>query len=61
MAAYSSVVSKLEAADVPEDARLTPHHIKGSKGETIKFRNPHPSAGGAPPSSPFIVGGQILW
>ncbi|EAQ87758.1 hypothetical protein CHGG_04377 [Chaetomium globosum CBS 148.51] len=61
MAVYSSVVSKVEGTDIPEDARLAPHHVKGSKGETIKFRNPHPSAGGTPPSSPFVVGSQIAW
>jgi hypothetical protein len=61
MAAYSSVVSKLEAAaDIPEEARLASHHVKGSNGETIKFRNPHPSAGGPPPS-PFAMFPKIMW
>jgi hypothetical protein len=61
MAAYSSVVSKLEAAaDIPEEARLASHHVKGRNGETIKFRNPHPSAGGPPPS-PFAMFPKIMW
>ncbi|KAK4149308.1 beta-lactamase superfamily domain-containing protein [Chaetomidium leptoderma] len=61
MVAYSSAVSKLEvAADVPEEARIGEHHVKGSDGKTVKFRNPHPSAGG-PPESPFAVGGKIIW
>lgn len=61
MVAYSSVVSKLEAAaDIPEEVRQASHHIKGSNGQTVKFRNPHPSAGG-PAESPFAVGGKIIW
>lgn len=60
MVAYSSAVSKLEAAaDVPEEARRATHHVKGSDGTTIKFRNPHPSAGGPP--SAWETGRKILW
>ena len=47
-------------ADIPEEARLGSHHVKGKHGETVKFRNPHPSAGG-PPESPFAMTPKILW
>ncbi|KAK4134034.1 Metallo-hydrolase/oxidoreductase [Trichocladium antarcticum] len=61
MAVYSSTVSTLEAApDVPEEARLGAHHVRGANGETIRFRNRHPSAGVAPPST-FAMLGKILW
>ncbi|KAK4251389.1 beta-lactamase superfamily domain-containing protein [Corynascus novoguineensis] len=61
MAVYSSVVSKLElAADVPEDAHLGAHHVKGNDGKTIKFQNPHPSAGD-PPGSIIMTSARILW
>jgi hypothetical protein len=61
MAAYSSVVSKLEtAADVPEEARLATHHVKGRHGNTVKFRNPHPSAGGIPDAIP-VAAAKALW
>lgn len=46
MVAYTSAVSKPETSlDVPEDVREPTHHIKGHHGKTIKFKNPHPSAG----------------
>lgn len=61
MAVYSSTVSTLEAApDVPEEARLGAHHVRGANGETIRFRNRHPSAGVAPPST-FAMLRKILW
>ncbi|KAK4236535.1 beta-lactamase superfamily domain-containing protein [Achaetomium macrosporum] len=60
MAAYSSVVSRVEAANIPEDAHQAAHHVKGSNGKTIKFRNPHPSAGGGM-GSPIMTSGRVLW
>ncbi|SPQ20185.1 5a554dac-cabe-45c5-a3e4-ac6a855a290e [Thermothielavioides terrestris] len=61
MVAYSSAVSKAEtAADIPEDARQGTHHIKGSNGKTVMFRNPYPSAG-VGFDSPFQVAGKFLW
>jgi N-acyl-phosphatidylethanolamine-hydrolysing phospholipase D len=61
MAAYSSAVSKLElAADIPEEARQASHHVKGSNGKTVKFQNPHPSAGG-PADSVLVVGSKVIW
>jgi hypothetical protein len=61
MVAYSSVVSKLEtAADVPEDARLASHHVKGSHGKTVKFKNPHPSAGDTSATVLQMLG-KIIW
>ncbi|KAL2153481.1 hypothetical protein VTH82DRAFT_4636 [Thermothelomyces myriococcoides] len=60
MAVYSSSVSKLDlAADVPDEARQAPHHVKDSNGKLIKFRNPHPSAG-EPPRSVFHVMAKIF-
>ena len=59
-ATYSSIVSKLDTApDVPEEARRATHHVKGPDGKTVKFRNPHPSAG--EPFSVISVAGKILW
>jgi hypothetical protein len=60
MVAYTSVVSKAElAADVPEEARLASHHVKGSHGQTVKFKNPHPSGGGDISIAQML--GKILW
>ncbi len=60
MVAYTSVVSKPEAAaDIPEDARLAPHHIK-SHGKTVKFQNPHPSAGDTTATVLEMLG-KIVW
>ncbi|KAJ4300123.1 hypothetical protein N0V88_002792 [Collariella sp. IMI 366227] len=55
MVAYTSIVSKLEAAsDIPEDVRNdTTHHVKDSHGKTFKFRNPTPPPAALPnPHSP---------
>ena len=30
---------------VPGNIDLTGHHVKGHKGETVKFKNPYPSYG----------------
>ncbi|KAL2189980.1 Metallo-hydrolase/oxidoreductase [Thermothelomyces heterothallicus CBS 203.75] len=61
MAVYASAVSKLDlAADVPDEARQATHHVKGSDGKFIKFRNPHPSAGD-PPRSVILVVARIFW
>ena len=60
MVAYTSVVSRPEAAaDIPEDARLAPHHVK-SHGKTVKFQNPHPSAGDTT-ASVLEMAGKIIW
>lgn len=46
MAAYTSTVTKLaRSVDVPDDVDRKSHHVKSKTGETIRFRNPHPSAG----------------
>ncbi|KAL2259819.1 hypothetical protein VTK26DRAFT_6360 [Humicola hyalothermophila] len=56
MVTYTSSVSKPEtASDVPEDVRRPLHHIKGHHGKTIKFKNPHPSAG-----EPLVFGFSTL-
>ncbi|KAK4103419.1 Metallo-hydrolase/oxidoreductase [Parathielavia hyrcaniae] len=61
MAAYSSVVSKLDAAaDIPDEAHAAVHHVKGKDGKRVKFRNPHPSAGETTPS-PLVMGPKIFW
>lgn len=60
MVGYSSTVSKLEAAaDIPEEARQATHHVKDSNGKTIKFRNPHPSAGALP--SVWEILSKMIW
>lgn len=42
----SSTVSRI-AGDLPVsgDIDLTGHHVKGHKGEIVKFKNPYPSFG----------------
>jgi hypothetical protein len=61
MAVYSSVVSKLEVTpDVPDDTDLAAHHVRGSDGKTVKFRNPHSSAGEGDSLSASMLG-KVLW
>ncbi|KAI8635667.1 Metallo-hydrolase/oxidoreductase [Xylariaceae sp. FL1651] len=43
MAAYACAVVPQPISDKVLDRDAKDHHIKNSRGETIKFRNPHPS------------------
>jgi len=43
---YTSTITPLRSLDVPPDAaQRTAHHVRDKHGNTIRFRNPHPSAG----------------
>ena len=58
---YTSTVTKLplDPATAPDDGSLEDHHVKNSKGETVVFRNPHPSAGAL--YSAYQISLKILW
>ncbi|KAI6299701.1 hypothetical protein MCOR07_004243 [Pyricularia oryzae] len=43
--AYTATVAKASTGAVPEDAAAKSHHVMDKRGNRIKFRNPHPSAG----------------
>lgn len=44
MAAYHSTVIT-NKQDHPDGSDAKAHHVKNSKGLTVKYRNPHPSFG----------------
>jgi hypothetical protein len=43
MAAYACTVAPQPISDKLSETYTKDHHIKNSRGETVKFRNPHPS------------------
>lgn len=57
-ASYSSTVSKKADTSVPAADRIA-HHVKGSNGKTVKFKNPHASYGRVI-GAPEIVS-RLLW
>ncbi|KAK4465860.1 beta-lactamase superfamily domain-containing protein [Cladorrhinum samala] len=60
MAAVVAPVSPVTAADIPEDALSTPHHVKDKNGNHVKFKNPHKSAGD-PMWTPYEMVRKLLW
>ena len=45
IASCSTVSQKAGDFPVPGNIDLTGHHVRGHKGETVKFKNPSPSYG----------------
>ncbi|TLS31319.1 hypothetical protein PpBr36_02748 [Pyricularia pennisetigena] len=43
--AYTATVTKTSTGAVPDDVASKSHHVTDKRGNRIKFRNPHPSAG----------------
>ncbi|KAF2971025.1 hypothetical protein GQX73_g2590 [Xylaria multiplex] len=43
MVAYACTVAAQPVADKVPDKHSKDHHVKNSRGETVKFQNPHPS------------------
>ncbi|KAK1755842.1 beta-lactamase superfamily domain-containing protein [Echria macrotheca] len=43
---YTSTVTKQSGlVNAPDDADRAPHHVRNHAGKTVRFQNPHPSAG----------------
>lgn len=42
---YKAIVTEVSGRAVPEDAAAKSHHTTDSRGNLVKFHNPHPSAG----------------
>ncbi|KAJ2905618.1 NAPE-hydrolyzing phospholipase D [Zalerion maritima] len=50
MSTHSTTITKTPGVlPVPDDAADKSHHVRGSNGEVVKFRNPHPSYHGVDP------------
>lgn len=43
MVAYACTVAAKPVSDKPLDKNSKDHHVKNSRGETVKFQNPYPS------------------
>ncbi|KAK0636594.1 beta-lactamase superfamily domain-containing protein [Bombardia bombarda] len=60
--AYSCSVTKQAGRPAaPEDVDVTAHHVKGHNGETVKFKNPHPSASCGDPIGPLTIVPTIMF